>query len=107
MTPTPEPTEDAGAATVAVLGFEAVVLFVLGLVISLIVLGVVVRLSQHQPRVMVPFLVLIVTLTALVLFAITREEGLETIAATGLGALAGALTYLYQQQPTDDETDDE
>lgn len=103
MTPTPAPT----TSDAAVLGFEFIVLALLFAVIGFVLMWMISRLGEKQPHIMIPLLVAVITISALIAFAITREEGLETITATGLGALAGALTFLFNPPPGAGEDEDE
>lgn len=75
---------------------ELIIFTVAFVLLGLIFVWVVHRLAGTAPYAMIPLLVSIITITALIGFVLTGSEGLETLAAMGLGALAAALTHLFQ-----------
>ena len=93
---TPQPTTPENSASL--LGFQVIIILILALVAGFVIVFIIMRLAHVQPHSMIPALVAVVTLSSLIAFTFTKEEGLETISATGLGALCGALTYLYQRE---------
>lgn len=100
MTPTPTPAPVDGDALVAVEG--AVALFVFA-VLGFVLVWVMLRISDREPRVLVTILVGLLTFTALIGFTVTEAETLGTLAATGLGALAGAVSSLFDRPDRDGE----
>ena len=83
-------------------GTELIAAEVLAAAVGFVVLGfvtvwAVLRLADREPSVTIPMLVGLLTFTAVVAYALTREEVLGTLAATGIGALAGAVTSLYDR----------
>ena len=75
----------------------------LGIAVGFVVLGfvlvwAVLRVTDREPTAAIPMLVGLLTFVALVAYALTREEVLGTLAATGLGALAGAVTSLFDDR---------
>ena len=83
---------------------------VVGTVVALIVLGwiltrAIIAAASLRPPAMVAVSLSILTLVALGGFILTGLEVLATIAATGFGAIAGAMTSLFNggnRRPPDD-----
>lgn len=110
MTPTPAatPTPVSGEDVATVLAVEGLAVVVAALLLGFGAVWVTLLLARRRPVAMVPGLVAMLTLAALIAFAFTREEGLETITATGVGALAAALNSLFSQhRPPDDDREEE
>jgi chromate transport protein ChrA len=58
------------------------------------------RTAQYPPSTTLVLALSMLTLVALVSFAITRSETLGTIAAAGIGALAGSVTAQFAKDDT-------
>ena len=94
--------EEVGESGVA----DVLAVEVLGIAVGFVVLGfvtvwAVLRLADREPSVTIPMLVGLLTFASVVAYALTREEVLGTLAATGIGALAGAVTSLYDRNDGD------
>ena len=81
---------------------ELLAVEVLAVAIGFVVLGFVLvwallRVTKAEPTAAIPVLVGLLTFVAIVAYALTREEVLGTLAATGMGALAGAVTSLLDR----------
>jgi hypothetical protein len=61
------------------------------------------RASQGPGQMTVTLLLTMITLACIVAFAVTTNDTLLTLAATGIGALAGAVTAIYKEHGTDDD----
>lgn len=80
-----------GAVMLAAVGF----LFVWALVI----------VSKREPGAMLAVSIALLTLVAIGVYAVTQSEVMGTLAATGMGALAGSLTAIFRARQT--EVDEE
>lgn len=82
---------------------------VIGIGLALVLLGwattrAILAAANREPRAMVTVALAVVTLAALGAFVLTGREVLATIAATGVGALASAVTGIFERHKKD-ETD--
>ena len=59
--------------------------------------------ATHRPAAMITVALSILTLVALLIFSITESETMGTVAATGVGALAGSVTAMFQDRKKDGE----
>ena len=80
--------------TLQALGVEVVLALVLVAVITALVVFALLRAAARKVDVGVIVAVTILTLVAIMGFVATEQEALITLAGTGLGALAGAITNL-------------
>lgn len=94
---------DDDGTLLAVLGAEAVAVLVLVLLFAGLASFVLLRASSRPPVLIVIALTLI-TFAVLALSVVTRDPEALTLAATGLGALAGAVSALFRSP---NEKDDE
>lgn len=101
MTPseTPIPSEVFERA----LAVEQIVIGLGFVILGFVMVWAVIRVSQSEPRAMMAVIVGLLTFVAMIAFALTGEEVLGTLAATGLGALAGAVTNLFDALPNGDD----
>ena len=97
-TVTPAPAPDG----VELLAAEVLIAAVGFVVLGFLLVWAVLRVADREPSVALPVLVALLTFTATVAYALTREEVLGTLAATGLGALAGSVTSLYDRRDRQD-----
>lgn len=98
MTPTPRPTIDwwdIGIPIDAIGIAEVFFLFLIIMGTAAILVWALVRSSRSPAPSMLVTALAILTLVSIVIFALTREQVLATIAATGLGALAGAVSTTF------------
>ena len=91
MTSDPSVVEQVAAVEVAAAALGFVVL-------GFVLVWAVLRMADREPSVAIPMLVGLLTFVAIVAFALTGEEVLGTLAATGVGALAGALTSIFDSR---------
>ena len=88
--------------TVQALGVEVVLALGLVAVITGLVVFALLRSAARKVDVGVIVAVTILTLVAIMGFVATQQEALITLAGTGLGALAGAITNLIgSKEPGD------
>ena len=80
--------------TLQALGIEVVLALVLIAIIAGLVVFALLRAASRKIDIGVIVAVTILTLIAIVGFVLTQQEALITLAGTGLGALAGAITNL-------------
>lgn len=93
-TPTPAPIDAPSDDTLEALGIELVLSLGLVTVIVGIIVWALLRAASRKADVGVIVAVTILTALAIFGFIATRQEALITLAGTGLGALAGAITNL-------------
>ena len=84
-------TEDLETFEVEILASVGL-MFLGGAVMALVLL----RLARHAPLTLVTVALAILTLTCLLLYGATEQEALISLAGAGMGALAGAVTSLFQ-----------
>ena len=104
MTPAPDPSYTPEQALgiswglgIAVLALAAVgFLFVWALLI----------VSKREPGAMLAVSISLLTLTSISVYALTQSEVMGTLAATGMGALAGSLTALFRAQHVEQTDED-
>lgn len=77
-----------GVALIAIAIAVAITVYSLGRVVT--------RATSATPEITVAVLLAVVTVTALVAASLTGSETIGTIAATGIGGLAGAVTAAYR-----------
>jgi len=88
--------------TIQALGVEVVLALGLVAVITGLVVFALLRAAARKVDVGVIVAVTILTLVAIMGFVATQQEALITLAGTGLGALAGAITNLIgSKEPGD------
>lgn len=96
MTETPAPDELTPADLTTLTG-EAIVLAIVVGVAAAVTVGLVtmllLRAAEKPPGSMVTLSLSILTLAAIGVYAATRAEVMAAIVGTGIGALAGAVTY--------------
>ena len=102
MAPTPTPAEVPSDDTLATLGAEVLGSLFLVTVIAGILTFALLRAASKKADAMITVAVSLLTLVAIVGFIATGAEALITLAGTGVGALAGAITNLFGG-PTDDD----
>lgn len=100
MDPTPGPETDLGA--VSTIGFEVVAALFLILLILGVFIFALLRAGRYPPSVGLVIALSLLSATAMLSFAITGQEVLGTIAATGIGALAGAVSAVWAERKTVD-----
>ena len=72
--------------------------------VALIAIGIglvwaIIKVRSEPAPAMLTITLGLLTLVSLMAFALTRQDVLATLAATGLGALAGSLTNILQSPP--------
>ena len=85
---------------------EAVFALFLVAVIAGILTFVLLRAASKRADAMVTISLSVLTLVSIVGFIATGSETLGTLAGAGIGALAGALTNLFGQGPSDEPPGD-
>lgn len=64
---------------------------------------VLIIMSKREPGAMLSVSIALLSLVALGVYAVSESETAGTIAATGMGALAGSLTAIYRRGRADGE----
>jgi len=90
-------SDDTGVVVGAELAVAAVALAVIAGVLTFALL----RAASKKADAMIVVSVSLLTLVAIVGFMFTQAEALITLAGTGVGALAGAITNLFGDTPDD------
>jgi hypothetical protein len=80
-------------------GAEIVAAFFLVAVIAGVLTFALLRAASKKADAMIVVSVSLLTLVAIVGFIATQNEALITLAGTGVGALAGAITNLFGDKP--------
>lgn len=86
--------------TTDVQGAAIIVLIVVGITVGGLLIYALLRASEKPDPALVVTSLSLLTMTALIGYGFTRLEIMGGLAATGLGALAGAIAGLYRP-PTD------
>lgn len=107
MTPRPSlpPAEIVQNDSALLIGAELVVAACALAGLGFLLVWALVIVSRHEPPALVVTTLGLLTLVALVAFAATANEVLGTLAATGIGALAGAVTDVFGKRRRDDDVD--
>jgi hypothetical protein len=87
-------------------GLAVLVLIAVGVLVGIGLVVALLRAANRPDPALVVTSLSLITVTALFAYAFTRAELLGGIAATGMGALAGAVTGLYrrdEKQPKEDD----
>ena len=93
---------DPDIQAVTDIGFEIIVALVLVLAIVSIILFGLLRSGRYQPSVGLVISLSLLAVLAMAGFAATQQETFGTIAATAVGALAGAVSAIWTQKPPPD-----
>ena len=91
--------------TLEVVGAEVLGAFFLVAVIAGVLTFALLRAAAKKADAMIVVSVSLLTLVAIVGFIATQYEALITLAGTGVGALAGAITNLFGDKPRKDDPD--
>jgi uncharacterized membrane protein len=94
-TPSPTPIDSATALTA---GAELIAILALIGLVGFILVWALIKVSSREPSAMVTITLGLLTLVAMGGFILTQSDILGTIAATGIGALAGAVTNLFDSK---------
>jgi len=92
---------DPDIQAVTDIGFEIIVALVLVLAIVSIILFGLLRSGRYQPSVGLVISLSLLAVLAMAGFAATQQETFGTIAATAVGALAGAVSAIWTKPPPD------
>jgi uncharacterized membrane protein AbrB (regulator of aidB expression) len=82
-------------------GAAIIVLIVVGITVGGLLIYALLRASEKPDPALVVTSLSLLTMTALIGYGFTRLEIMGGLAATGLGALAGAIAGLYRPPPND------
>jgi len=93
--PSPSPTPAVSEWTLAALGLDLVIVVLALAAAGFLLVWAMLRTSDREPPAMVTVTLSLLTLVSIGGFIITESDILGTIAATGVGALAGAVTNLF------------
>jgi uncharacterized membrane protein YccC len=97
-------TEGSGV-DLAKIDFDVVLyVVVVGAIVAVVVLAVLRAGKLPHPMPLIVALT-VVTIVALAGYVLTEDAPLATIAATGVGALAGALSATFTPRPRDEDED--
>lgn len=95
-TPTPPPPDDEALGLLYALAAEVGLLVALLAACAFAVSWVLIRAARIAPAALVVVALTVLTLVSLIGASVGRSAELVTIAATGMGALAGAVTSLFR-----------
>ena len=110
MSATVEPVPDGGGLpdqgeldTISAIFSEAIIAFIIVLMIAGVLSFVLLRAASKRADAMVTISLSLLTLVSIIGFIASRAETLGTLAGAGIGALAGALTNLFQGERREEE----
>ncbi len=107
--PTPTPLDPDLVQT---LGLDLVIGAVMLAAVGFLFVWALIIVSKREPGAMLAMSIALLTLVAIGVYAVTQSEVMGTLAATGMGALAGSLTAIFRarqaevNEVVEDEQDD-
>lgn len=100
MDPTPTPTNigdlnDETAQLYAEIGFEVITALFITLLLVLTLVWALLRSGRYPASISLVIALSLLTIVSIALFSVSGQETLGTLAATGMGALAGAVSAVW------------